>query len=75
MVDATNVWDEREQIARIDRALEETHKFVAEQHKLMAEADKLRREWKFYPLVLLATGMAAGGGLVAAVATLVPRLH
>jgi hypothetical protein len=34
----------REQIARIDRAIEETHKFTAEQHKLMAEQQKLASE-------------------------------
>jgi hypothetical protein len=33
--------DIREQIARIDRAREETLKFTAEQHKLTAEAAKL----------------------------------
>lgn len=34
-------FDIREQIARIDRAREETLKFTAEQHKLTAEAAKL----------------------------------
>jgi hypothetical protein len=34
----------REQIARIDRTMEEGHKFTAEQHKLMAEREKFNRD-------------------------------
>jgi transposase-like protein len=33
-----------EQIARIDRAIEEGHKFTAEQHKLMADEQKRAQE-------------------------------
>jgi hypothetical protein len=53
----------REQIARIDRALvenhkfaEETQKFVAEQHKLMAEGRKFNRD----PWMLVIGAIIAG---------------
>jgi hypothetical protein len=36
--------DYREQVARIERAQEETRKFVAEHHKLIAEEYKLNAE-------------------------------
>jgi len=34
----------REQVSRIDRQIEESHKFMAEQHKLLAERQKLNAE-------------------------------
>jgi len=40
--------DLREQIARIDRALAETHKFQAETNKLQEEAQKLLEEGRKY---------------------------
>jgi hypothetical protein len=43
-VDYKDRLDLREQIARIDRAIEEGHKFTAEQHKLMTEEQKLASE-------------------------------
>ncbi|WP_025320603.1 hypothetical protein [Granulibacter bethesdensis] len=55
--------DIREQLARIDRAREETLKFAAEQHKLMAEASKLERDRTLAPLVFLSSLL--GGGIVA----------
>jgi hypothetical protein len=46
----------REQIARIDRALAENHKFQAETNKLFAEARKFR--WD--PVLLIAGAIIAG---------------
>jgi hypothetical protein len=43
----------QEQIARIDRAMAEGHKFAAEQQKLTAEAAKYNRE-RWAPLLLAA---------------------
>jgi len=64
--------DIREQIARIDRAIAETHKlqqesdkFVAEQKKLIAEAGKLDRDRTLSPWLL---GASLLGGLVVAAA-------
>ncbi len=68
--------DLREQLARIDRALAETHKFQQETNKLQAEGtkllqearklgaehDKLRRDWRLAPWLLAAS---VGGGVVA----------
>jgi hypothetical protein len=34
----------REQVTRIDRQIEESHKFIAEQRKLIAEQQKLNAE-------------------------------
>jgi hypothetical protein len=48
-----------EQIARIDRAQEETRKFVAEQHKLTAEASKLNRDRFLAPALALAATLGA----------------
>jgi hypothetical protein len=58
--------DLREQIARIDRAQEETRKFVSEQHKLDAEANKLQRDRAFLPWTVAATLLGAGAALFAA---------
>lgn len=41
---STTTLDERDVLARIDRSIEETRRFVAEQHKLMAERSKLDAE-------------------------------
>lgn len=65
MTDATTM-DIQEQIARIERAQEETRKFVAEQHKLTAEAAKLARDVKFIPANLVVTIMGASAALVGA---------
>lgn len=65
MTDATTM-DIQEQIARIERAQEETRKFVAEQHKLTAEAAKLARDAKFIPANLVVTIMGASAALVGA---------
>lgn len=70
--------DLKEQIARIDRAQEETRKFAEEQHKLAAKARKLNAEaekiardrylapWVGFAAVAGATAGALGGiaGLV-----------
>ncbi|WP_338664261.1 hypothetical protein VQH23_03655 [Pararoseomonas sp. SCSIO 73927] len=58
-----------EQVARIERAQEETRKFVAEQHKLQAEAAKFQRDTRLAPW--LAGGAVAGG--VVTVTTLLFR--
>jgi hypothetical protein len=58
--------DLREQIARIDRAQEETRKFVSEQRKLDAEALKLGRDRAFLPWTVAATLLGAGAALFAA---------
>ena len=52
----------REQIARIDRALDEAAKFRSERVKLDAEAAKFRRERILAPVL----AAAALGGFVAA---------
>jgi hypothetical protein len=46
----------REQIARIDRSIDEAAKLRAEQHKLMAEARKFR--WD--PIIVVAGAIIAG---------------
>ena len=53
----------REQIARIDLAIDEAAKFRAEQRKLGSESRKLDRDRWLAPLVLFAS--VAGGVLVA----------
>lgn len=58
--------DIREQITRIDRAMAETHKFVAEQQKLAAETAKLNRDRAFVPWVVMATLLGAGAAAFAA---------
>jgi hypothetical protein len=59
--------DIREQIARIDRAREETLKFTAEQHKLTAEAAKLGRDRLLAPWLAI-VGLI--GGLIAIASTI-----
>ena len=74
---AEGLLDLREQIARIDRAQEEVRKFSAETRKLTAEAEKLyaeasklgRDRW-LAPVIVTFSGLAALGGLVAAIASL-----
>ena len=46
-----------EQVARIERAQEETRKFAAEQHKLTAEAAKLTRDRTLAPTTLFLTSV------------------
>ena len=54
--------DLREQIARIDRAIAETAKYVAEQRKLEAEARRFdRNQWQ-----IVVTAMTAGAALFGA---------
>jgi hypothetical protein len=56
----------REQIARIDLAIAESHKFAAEQRKLSAEASKFDRErW-----LILVAALSAFAGMIAATVTL-----
>ena len=64
-------FDVPDQIARIDRAIEEARKFsaerdklIAEREKLVAEADMDRRDRGLAPW--LAAGAVAGGAAVAA---------
>ena len=49
----------REQIARIDRSLDEAAKFRAEQRKLTAEAAKLNRDRFLAPALALAATLGA----------------
>jgi hypothetical protein len=56
----------REQLARIDRAQEETRKFVAEPNKLDAEASKHRRDRSILRWTDAATLLGAGAALFAA---------
>ena len=58
--------DLQQQRAEIDRAQAETRKFAAEQNKLAAEAAKLGRDRWLSPMVVVFSGLAAVGGLVAA---------
>ena len=58
--------DLREQIARIDLAIDEAAKFRAEQRKLASESRKLDRDRWLAPLVLLAS---VSGGVIVAVLT------
>lgn len=54
----------REQIARIDRALEESHKFAAEQRRLIAEdRDRFLAPW----LLFVSLFAALSGGVVVAI--------
>ncbi|WP_316172834.1 hypothetical protein [Bradyrhizobium sp. SZCCHNRI2049] len=62
----TVTMDQQEQIARIERAQEETRKFVTEQHKLTAEARKLTRDASLAPWQLVVTAMTAGAALFGA---------
>ena len=77
--------DWKEQVARIDRAQEETRKFVREAHKLMAEEQKLyseerkllaedrklQRDRGLAPWQIVVTAMGAGAALFAAGAAFV----
>ena len=45
--------DIQEQIARIDHAIAETHKFQAETNKLTAEGRKIRRDYWLAPLAIV----------------------
>lgn len=58
--------DFEEQRARINRAINESEKFVAEQRKLMAEADKLARDRALAPWQIVMSSMAAGAALFGA---------
>lgn len=61
--------DLREQLARIDRAREETLKFIAEQHKLLAEQSKLNAERQKFnrdPWILIAAAVIAAFAAVVA---------
>jgi hypothetical protein len=63
--------DLREQIARIDRAQEETREFVSEQHRLHVEARKRRRDRRFLPWTVVAALPGAGAAPFAAGAGIV----
>ncbi len=60
--------EQRETLARIDRAIEETAKFSAETRKLLAEATKFRRE----PWI---AAIAAGAAMASALTLTLSRLH
>lgn len=62
--------DMAEQVTRIERAQEETRKFVAEQHKLLAERDKMTRESQTELWKVVITALGAGAALIIAGATL-----
>lgn len=67
-------YDVREQLTRIDRAIEETRKFSAESRKLAEEASKIRVERYLAPV--LALGTIIGGAITALVAAILAhRLH
>jgi hypothetical protein len=73
----SDAFDLREKLVRIDQMLvdidlkrEETLRAIAEHDKLRAEHDKFRRETWWFPIVVLISGMTAGGALLAAGATL-----
>jgi len=70
--------DLREQIARIDRALAETHKFQAETNKLQEEAQKLLEEGRKYRrdrwLAPWTLGVAILGGVGLGIVQLVAHL-
>ncbi len=57
----------REQIARIDRSLDEAAKFRSERVKLDAEAAKLRRDRFLAPAVALAATLGAIAALTPAI--------
>ena len=64
-----NPLDIQEQVARIERAQEETRTFVAEQHTLIAEAAKRERDRRLAPIIVIsgtvAALIAAGVGVLA----------
>jgi hypothetical protein len=62
--------DIREQIALIDRVIEETRKFTAQQHKLQAEQLKLAAEERKFDRerwLVVAAMIGAIGGILAGV--------
>jgi S-methylmethionine-dependent homocysteine/selenocysteine methylase len=64
--------DIREQIARIDRSIEETCKFTAEQHKLQAQQIKLDAEARKFDRerwLVVAGLIGPVGGILAGVTT------
>ena len=65
-IDPPNL-DIREQIARIDRSLDEPAKFRSERVKLDAEAAKLRRDRFLAPAVALAATLGAIAALTPAI--------
>lgn len=71
---APDTLDIREQIVRIDRALNESAKFRSERAKSDAQAKKLGRDYDFHPWQIVITLMAAGGALVGAGAALMKVL-
>ena len=56
---APGTLDIQEQVARIERAQEETRRFVAEQHKLIAEAAELERAPRLAPIIVISGTIAA----------------
>ena len=64
--DHTDRLNLREQIARIDRTLDEAAKFRSERVKLDAEASKLNRDRLLAPLTLAVTSLGAGAAIFAA---------
>lgn len=90
MADAASpaAFDIEAQRAQIQRALEETNKFVAEQHKLIAEAAKLAaeqlkmsaeaaklsRDRTLAPWPVALSGMAAGAAFFGASAAFITLL-
>ena len=59
MTTANISMDQQEQIARIERAQEETRKFAA-------ETRKINREWALAPWQIIITAMTAGAALFGA---------
>lgn len=59
--------DLREQITRIDRAIDEAAKFRAETTKLNAEAAKFNRDWWVIPITVF-------GAILAAVVARLPEI-
>ena len=64
--DYTDRLNLREQIARIDRSLDEAAKERSERAKLDAEASKLYRDRLLAPFALAITSIGAGAALFAA---------
>lgn len=74
--------DLREQVARIDRAIAETHKlqaesdkFGSEQRKLAAEAAKLHRDRWLAPVLAAASFVVACGSVVISILTYLAHAH
>lgn len=65
-IDAGGELNIREQIDRIDRAIEEAAKFRSERSNLDAEALKLTRDRAIIPWQVFATIMGAGAALFGA---------